>query len=67
MHGFRRARHVVDHQILIDFLAQERDERRADLTQRHQHMIQRGERGVLVLHIALAPEAFAAAADVPVA
>ena len=67
MHGFRRARHVVDHQILIDFLAQERNERRADLTQRHQHMIQRGERGVLVLHVALAPEAFAAAADVPVA
>ena len=66
MHALRRVLIRGTHEVLIHILGHERRIRRKQLAQRHEHVIERGERGFLAAFHALAPEALAAAADVPV-
>ena len=52
----RRRRSDRDHQALIDFLGDERHERRQDLGESHQHLVQRGVGIRLVARVVALPE-----------
>src|SRR5262249_10241330 len=62
----RRVRLDAPHQVLGQLFGQERHERRQQIRQGDQHIVQRAQRGWIRL-VAGRPEARAAEADVPVA
>ena len=67
MHGFGGIRIHRTHQVLIDALRHERREGRDEAAEGRQHLGQRHKGRFLVPRHTLAPEAAAAAADIPVA
>ena len=67
MHAFGRGEVHVAHQVLVHLLGHEGHEGRDHLRKRDQHRVEGDKRGLLGVVHALAPEALAAAAHVPVA